>query len=65
MLLHVDQPIRKQYRHQITSRAVVIKRFSLNGALLELSKFISDYLPYFEKNIYIFQYHDKKVRINL
>ena len=32
------------------SRAVVIRRFSLNNPLL---KFISDYLPYFEKN-YIF-----------
>ena len=24
-----------------------------------LFKFISDYLPYFEKNKYIFQYHNK------
>ena len=32
------------------SRAVVIMRFSLNEAPLELFKFISDYLPYFEKN---------------
>ena len=31
-------------------RAVVIRRFSLNEAPLELFKFISDYLPYFEKN---------------
>jgi hypothetical protein len=31
------------------SRAVVIRRFSLNEAPLGLSKFISDYLPYFEK----------------
>jgi hypothetical protein len=30
-------------------RAVVIRRFSLNEAPLGLSKFISDYLPYFEK----------------
>ena len=42
------------------SRAVVIRRFSLNEAPLELFKFISDYLPYFEKNKYIFQYHNKK-----
>jgi len=28
---------------------------------LGLFKFISDYLPYFEKNKYIFQYHNKKV----
>ena len=42
------------------SRAVVIRRFSLNEAPLGLFKFISDYLPYFEKNKYIFQYHDKK-----
>ena len=30
-------------------RAVVIGRFSLNEAPLGLFKFISDYLPYFEK----------------
>jgi hypothetical protein len=42
------------------SRAVVIRRFTLNEAPLELFKFISDYLPYFEKNEYIFQYHNKK-----
>jgi hypothetical protein len=42
------------------SRAVVIRRFSLNEAPLGLFKFISDYLPYFEKNKDIFQYHDKK-----
>jgi hypothetical protein len=34
--------------------------FSLNEAPLGLFKFISDYLPYFEKNKYIFQYHSKK-----
>ena len=33
------------------SRAVV-RRFSLNEAFLGLFKFISDYLPYFEKNIF-------------
>jgi hypothetical protein len=32
------------------SRVVVIRRFSLNEATLGLFKFISDYLPYFEKN---------------
>ena len=42
------------------SRAVVIRRFSLNEAPLGLFEFISDYLPYFEKKIYIFQYHSKK-----
>jgi hypothetical protein len=31
------------------SRAVVIRRFSLNEAPLGLFKFISEYLPYFEK----------------
>jgi hypothetical protein len=36
------------------------KRISLNEAPLGLFKFISDYLPYFEKNEYIFQYHSKK-----
>ena len=42
------------------SRAIVIRRISLNEAPLGLSKFNSDYLPYFEKNIYILQYHNKK-----
>ena len=42
------------------SRAVVIRRFSLNEAPLGLFKFISDYLPYFRKNKYFFQYHSKK-----
>jgi hypothetical protein len=32
--------------------------FSLNEAPLG---FISDYFPYFEKNKYIFQYHNNKV----
>ena len=32
----------------------------LYEAPLGLYKLISDYLPYFEKNIYIFQYHNKK-----
>ena len=41
------------------SRAVVIRRFSLNEAPLGLFKFISDYLPYFEKNKYIFHNHSK------
>ena len=40
--------------------AVVIRRFSLNEAPLGLFKFIFDYLPYFEKNKYIFQCHNKK-----
>ena len=31
------------------SHAIVIRRFSLNEAPLGLFKFISDYLPYFEK----------------
>ena len=42
------------------SRAVVTRGFSLNEAPLGLFKFISDYLPYFEKNKDIFQYHSKK-----
>jgi hypothetical protein len=42
------------------SHVVVIRRFSLNEAPLGLFKFISDYLPYFEKNKYIFQYHSKR-----
>jgi len=41
------------------SRAVDISRFSLNEAPLGLFKFICNYLP-FEKNKYIFQYHNKK-----
>jgi hypothetical protein len=40
--------------------AVVIRRFYLNEAPFGLFKFISDYLPYFEKKLYIFQYHNKK-----
>jgi hypothetical protein len=42
--------------------SVVIRRVSLNEAPLALFKFISDYLPYFEKitGKYIFQYHSKK-----
>ena len=37
------------------SRAVVIRRFSLNEAPLGLFKFISDYLSYFEKiNIFFY-----------
>ena len=40
-------------------RAILISRFSLNEAPLGLFKYISDYLPYFEKKIYIFQYHSK------
>jgi hypothetical protein len=38
------------------TRSLVIGWFSLNEAPLGLFKFISDYLPYFEKNKYIFQY---------
>ena len=50
----------------MSSRAVVIRCFSLNEAPLWLFKFISDYLPYFEKNIYIFyNIIAKKVLINL
>ena len=41
------------------SRAVIIRRFSLNEAPLGLFKSISDYLPYFEKKKK-FQYHNKK-----
>ena len=40
-------------------RAILISRFSLNEAPLGLFKYISDYLPYFEKKKYIFQYHSK------
>jgi hypothetical protein len=42
-------------------RAVVIRRFSLNEAPLGLSKFISDYLPYFEKINIFFNIRAKKV----
>ena len=49
----------------MASRAVVIRWLSLNEAPFGLFKFISDYLPYFEKKKYIFQYHNKKVWINL
>jgi hypothetical protein len=43
------------------SRAVVIRRFSLNEAPLGLFKFISDYLPYFEKINLFFNIIAKKV----
>ena len=46
------------------SRAVVIRRFSLNEAPLGLFKFISDYLPYFEKINIFFNIIAKK-KINL
>ena len=42
------------------SGAVVIGLFSLNEPPLGLFIFISDVLLYFEKNRYIFQYHNKK-----
>jgi hypothetical protein len=41
--------------------AVVIRRFSLNEAPLGLFKFISDYLPYFEKINIFFNIITKKV----
>ena len=41
--------------------AVVIRRFSLNEAPLELFKFISNYLPYFEKINIFFNIITKKV----
>jgi hypothetical protein len=43
------------------SCAVVIRQFSLNEAPLGLIfKFISDYLPYFEKINIFFNYHNQK-----
>ena len=42
-------------------RAVVISGFSLNEAPLGLFKFISDYLPYFEKINIFFNIRAKKV----
>ena len=45
------------------SRAVVIRRFSLNEAPLGLLKFISDYLPYFEKINILFNIRTKKVEL--
>ena len=48
-----------------TSHAVVIGRFSLNEAPLRLFKFISDYLPYFEKINIFFNIIAKIVLINL
>jgi hypothetical protein len=47
------------------SHAVVIRWFSLNEAPLRLFKFISDYLPYFEKINIFFNIITKKVWINL
>ena len=43
------------------SHAVVIRRFSLNEAPLGLFKFISNYLPYFEKINIFFNIIAKKV----
>ena len=43
------------------SCAVVIRRFSLNEAHLGLFKFVSNYLPYFEKIIIFFNIITKKV----
>ena len=43
------------------SRAIVIRRFSLNETPLGLFKFISDCLPYFEKIKICFNIKTKKV----
>ena len=43
------------------SRAVVIRRFALNEKPLGLFKFISDYLPYFEKKNIFFNIIAKTV----
>ena len=43
------------------SRVVVIRCCSLNEAPLELFKFISDYLPYFEKINIFFNIIAKKI----
>jgi hypothetical protein len=43
------------------SHGIVIRRFSLNEAPLGLFKFISDYLPYFEKINIFFNIIAKKV----
>jgi hypothetical protein len=43
------------------SCAVVIRRFSLNEAHLGLFKFVSNYLPYFEKINIFFNIITKKV----
>ena len=47
------------------SRAVVIRRFSVNGAPLGLFKLISYYLPYFEKINIFSNIITKKVQINI
>jgi hypothetical protein len=47
------------------SRDVVIRWFSLNEAPLELFKFTSDYLLYFEKKYIFFNIIASKVWINL
>ena len=43
-----------------SSHAIVIRQFSLNEAPLGLFKFISDYLPYFEKKNIFFNILAKK-----
>ena len=45
------------------SRAIVIRRFSLNEAPLGLFKFISDYLPYCEKKYIFFNIITKKFEL--
>ena len=45
------------------SHAVVIRWFSLNEAPLGYSKFISDYLPYFEKINIFFNIITKKIEL--
>ena len=47
------------------SRAVVIRRFSLNEAPLGLFKFNSDYLPYFERMKLFINMIAEEVSINL
>ena len=46
-----------------SSRAVVIRGFSLNEASLGLFKCISDYLPYFEKINIFFNIISKKFEL--
>ena len=45
------------------SSAVALRRFSLNEASLGLFKFISDYLPYFEKIHIFFNIISKKFEL--
>ena len=52
------------YVPNVKNDVVLIRRFSSNEAPLGLFKFISDYLPYFEKKIDVSISYQKKFELN-